>query len=702
MMRSMVRKMVKRWMVMVGVLLPVAGMAQPVCDAAGNVLIYSNYEGGYLTINVDQNIPNLKVGITTYEAVQVDFVGPFVGNITQVVYAGFGDVNNSGCGPNIPGVTINGVPPGIVTNYSISAGDVPIATHLGDVLGGVSLVNCIVSGDDCNQLNTGGGNSSPQIVAFFLDVFGAGSSLYAHWTSYDCFPGTLDVSAGGTCCLQTPSGSVNPIYVFGDQYSFFPEDTVLCGPSLTLDPAAIYPLLVQPPAYTGYIWSTGATGPTLTVTEPGTYWFVATDYCHTSLVNNYLSDTIVVLPCCGIQADVSVTDITCAGANDGALQATATGTGPFTFTWNTVPPQNTAQVTGLGPGTYEVTVSDGLCDTTITRTLVDPPPMQVQILGPGVVCAGSPATLEADVAGGNAPYQYAWSSGGSGATEVVTPFVDTQYELTVTDATDCSVSATFNVTTEPAPIATIAVTDTACTGLGIVLQAFVQDADSLAWTWGLDGFSNAEDPLAVFEVPGWNYVSFQAFVEVGCPSPLIVDSVFVEPSATADLLINPVPCSNEVRFLLQSVDADSCAMFLNDELVSTACNGFLSLPLAPNDTTALVYVALRADGCNDTLALSVLPDEEPLLLLPNAFTPNNDGINDVYPAVVYEDRDNYTMRIFDRWGAEVWTTADPLVQWDGTLDGGPAPIGVYAVLVERKDPCSQELRRELGHVTLVR
>ncbi|HRO98762.1 MAG TPA: hypothetical protein PLN54_04955, partial [Flavobacteriales bacterium] len=92
--RRSIGRMFKKWMVVAGTLLPGAAWAQPVCDATGNMLIYSNYEGGYLTINVDQNIPDLKVGITTYEAVQVDFVGPFVGNITQVVYAGYGDVNN--------------------------------------------------------------------------------------------------------------------------------------------------------------------------------------------------------------------------------------------------------------------------------------------------------------------------------------------------------------------------------------------------------------------------------------------------------------------------------------------------------------------------------------------------------------------------------------------------------------------------------
>jgi hypothetical protein len=49
----------------------------PICDQDGNVVIYSNYDGGTLNINCDQNIPNLKIGICTYEPVIVNIDGPF-------------------------------------------------------------------------------------------------------------------------------------------------------------------------------------------------------------------------------------------------------------------------------------------------------------------------------------------------------------------------------------------------------------------------------------------------------------------------------------------------------------------------------------------------------------------------------------------------------------------------------------------------
>ena len=49
--------------------------AQSICNPIGNLAVFSNYDGGILTINVDQNIPNLKIGICTYEPIQVSFTG---------------------------------------------------------------------------------------------------------------------------------------------------------------------------------------------------------------------------------------------------------------------------------------------------------------------------------------------------------------------------------------------------------------------------------------------------------------------------------------------------------------------------------------------------------------------------------------------------------------------------------------------------
>ena len=62
---------------------------QITCDSTGNLIIYSNYDGGILTINIDQNLPNLKVGICTYEPVQVSLTLGTKVTLTFAINAGF-------------------------------------------------------------------------------------------------------------------------------------------------------------------------------------------------------------------------------------------------------------------------------------------------------------------------------------------------------------------------------------------------------------------------------------------------------------------------------------------------------------------------------------------------------------------------------------------------------------------------------------
>jgi hypothetical protein len=81
-----------------------------VCNPNGNLIIFTNYDGGILNINVDVNIPNLKIGVCTYEPVQINIIGAYAANVAEVLYAGFNSTqNNNNCGiGNFP-TSINGV-----------------------------------------------------------------------------------------------------------------------------------------------------------------------------------------------------------------------------------------------------------------------------------------------------------------------------------------------------------------------------------------------------------------------------------------------------------------------------------------------------------------------------------------------------------------------------------------------------------------
>ncbi len=158
------------------------------CDPNGNLIIYSNYDGGVLNINVDQNIPNLKIGICSYEGVTINIAGTYVGNVTAVRYAGYNGAN-AHCSMSAINTTINGVPAGI-TSINIY----PPSTII--VPNGSSNIVCAYQ---CNLGNNGGCNTTGQVAHYFLTHLGG--TLRYQMAQYGCWSGTQLVSTGGNCCL---------------------------------------------------------------------------------------------------------------------------------------------------------------------------------------------------------------------------------------------------------------------------------------------------------------------------------------------------------------------------------------------------------------------------------------------------------------------------------------------------------------------
>lgn len=166
-----------------------------ICNPNGNLIIFSNYDGGDLNINVDVNIPNLKIGIISYESIDVTFSGAFVGNIVAVEWAGY-DAGNANCTPAVTTTTISGVSPGIVTQSLY-----PPATY-SDPDG----YGSIICAYQCGAGNQGGCNTAVQIVDYFLSTLGG--TLYFHYLQYNCWSGTQNISTGGNCCDQLAAAPV--------------------------------------------------------------------------------------------------------------------------------------------------------------------------------------------------------------------------------------------------------------------------------------------------------------------------------------------------------------------------------------------------------------------------------------------------------------------------------------------------------------
>jgi gliding motility-associated-like protein len=192
----------------------------PICNQDGNVVIYSNYDGGTLNINCNQNIPNLKIGICTYEPVIVNINGPFVGNITEVLYAGFNsNQNNNNCGLGNFTTSIAGVNPALVQILTAPPLNYTPTHQNGQAFTSSLMVG--VSGQCDTIYYAGGGNTPDEVVAYFLNAFNG--DLRFHHTQYDCWLTEIyDLSDGGTCCT-------NPFVTIPNWDITVSNDTIICA-----------------------------------------------------------------------------------------------------------------------------------------------------------------------------------------------------------------------------------------------------------------------------------------------------------------------------------------------------------------------------------------------------------------------------------------------------------------------------------------
>ena len=112
------------------------------------------------------------------------------------------------------------------------------------------------------------------------------------------------------------------------------------------------------------------------------------------------------------------------------------------------------------------------------------------------------------------------------------------------------------------------------------------------------------------------------------------------------------------------------------------------------------HIATDAKACKDTLCQSIEAIIATLQDVPTAFTPNGDGINDVFLVRGF-GISKMTLRIFNRQGVMVFESRSPNVGWDGTYKGTLQPMDAYAWTLEIEYFTGEKLRRK-GDVTLIR
>lgn len=173
--------------------------------------------------------------------------------------------------------------------------------------------------------------------------------------------------------------------------------------------------------------------------------WTATPWCRENYWDNILLN---VTSTTAVSANVSGVDIACNGENNGVASVTPSGASSYTYEWNTVPQQTTSSISGLGAGTYTVTVTSAGC-TVVDSIKISEPPVLDNSIGilSNIDCNGnSSGSVTTTASGGTAPYAYLWSTVPMQTTQTISGLSANTYIVTVSDANGCNDTSLVNIT----------------------------------------------------------------------------------------------------------------------------------------------------------------------------------------------------------------------------------------------------------------
>ncbi|MBS4064552.1 MAG: gliding motility-associated C-terminal domain-containing protein [Chitinophagaceae bacterium] len=369
--------------------------------------------------------------------------------------------------------------------------------------------------------------------------------------------------------------------------------------------------------------------------------------------------------------------------------------------------QTSTGFSGVAPGYYDLTVrntSTG-CVSSSTGIYINPPPLA---LGMPTLALEQPTcivpTATIYVLMNDSPLEYSLNGGSYQSSNTYTSLPPGNYTVTVRNTSTGCISMTATAVINPvpqppaAPVIGNIIQPTCSLPAGSIQISSPSGADL---RYSIDGANFQTSPNFTGIAPG-NHNAVVLNNVTGCISsqtPFTIDNTPVLPP-TADVMITQQPsCTNATGSILISSPVNS-----NYEY-SINGNSYQSSPVFSNlDTgTYSVTVRDRLNGCESiTASIRITADiaNKGGYYLPNAFTPNKDGLNDCFGVKNWGLITEFKLAVYNRWGEEVFYTTNPSNCWDGTYKGVQQNPGNYVYHIKAVSLCGIVERK--GNLALIR
>ncbi|MFN5182402.1 MAG: gliding motility-associated C-terminal domain-containing protein, partial [Bacteroidota bacterium] len=414
----------------------------------------------------------------------------------------------------------------------------------------------------------------------------------------------------------------------------------------------------------------------------------------------------------------SVTGI-CIGQNANLTANAIGGNGSYVYTWTGGTTPATGQSVSASPivtGSYTVSVTDANnCPAGTATVSVNVSPalsVNASSLNPNI-CSGSSSGLSASANGGNGTYTYSWSSGTTpptGSSVSASPVSSSTYTVTVTDGCGTP-SATATVAVNVNPLPSLSISSSQTSGCAPLCTVFTLNSNPSAsttnWTSSLGQTATGSTANFCFSAQG-NFGATVSVTDVnGCQNTFTNNNLvtlyavpFAEYSYSPD---EPSDVNPEVTFTDQSIGSGINTWDWDFGIfTSTQQNPDYEFPGAGTYTVSLIVTTVN--GCTDSVSHIIEVTSDFSVYVPNAFTPNDDGLNDIfYPQGLGISSEDYEFSVFNRWGEKIWSTMKVGDFWDGRAKGGSElaqqDVYVWKMTLKQTDGTKKNF---LGHVNLIR
>jgi gliding motility-associated-like protein len=450
---------------------------------------------------------------------------------------------------------------------------------------------------------------------------------------------TINARIEGSC-ISTTQQITSSIGISASQITLGNDAVICTGQQIKLSAG---------PGYASYKWNDNSTDSTLIATQPGKYYVDVIDNC-----GGTGTDTLLVNDA-GLVFKITGNTTKC---NNDTVQLQASG-GYYNYQWapqvNLQATNNTALVSPATTTKYYATAEKWpgcqLTDSILITTLTSPP---VNLPNDVSICSGDSVIVQA--APGFNIYQ--WNTGET-QSGIVVKSAGT-FAITATYTNCCQSKDTFRLLSlYPLPVPTLDKSPVLCTGGTRVLQP-KQLYNSYLWSDGSIDQSMEVNTTGTY----WVAVTDGH----GCKGSDTARITTIAPAPANFLPADTAICQYARLTIVPKYNYRSYLWsdFSNSPSLTVQKSGFYWLTVTDeNNCTGSDTIAIAGKDCMEGL------------YIPNAFTPNGDGKNDVFRPLIFGNVTSFTFVIYNRWGGLVFETHDPASGWNGKINGLSAQKGTY-------------------------